>query len=93
MSKINKIVETIREAGGPVAVARASQRSEHPVGIDAVFKWYRNGIPSEHWAMLMKLVDGLTVQDLFDINKLVVRPSKSRGRRRRRASGEPRAAA
>lgn len=74
---MSKVREIIRQAGGPVAVASATSDTAKPVGVDAVFKWYHNGIPDEHWPMLIKRA-GVSVDDLYKAN-VAVRRSRPRG--------------
>ena len=70
--------EIIKRAGGPEAVADATRSTSHVVKVDAVWKWYRNGIPSEHWPLLIKM-SGVSLQEIYDAN---TEKPRRRGRQR-----------
>src|SRR5574342_63324 len=55
------VQQIIHACGGATKVADASRRTGSPVTFEAVFKWYRNGIPEAHWPLVIGL-SGLTVQ-------------------------------
>lgn len=80
--------EIIKDCGGAVAVAEASQRTACPVTNEAVFKWYRNGIPEDHWPLIIEL-SGRTVEQVYQANRIAERildeKGRSKGRRRHRA--------
>lgn len=69
--------EIIRKAGGPKAIAEASEDTAYPVGIYAVHKWRRRGIPDEHWELLKRLT-GVPVATIYKVNLAM----KSDGKRR-----------
>jgi hypothetical protein len=76
--------EIIKDCGGAIAVSRASQRTASAVTNEAVFKWYRNGIPEDHWPMIMEL-SGRTVDQIYQANRIAERLQSEKGRRRGRA--------
>lgn len=92
LADMSSIRDIVRSAGGPTEIARASLATQKPVTVDAVFKWYRNGIPDEHWKLIMTLTR-VSVETLFDANR-ELDPERVRVRRRRKRLGnESRAAA
>ncbi len=64
---MSKVRDIVKKAGGPVAVAKATSRTAYAVQIDAVFKWYRNGVPDRLWPLLIDM-SGVTAQDLYEAN-------------------------
>lgn len=56
MSELEAPAKTVRDiikaAGGPVAIAQASDGS---VTAEAVYKWPAIGIPDRHWPVIMPL--------------------------------------
>ena len=64
---MSSIRDIVHKAGGPRALARKLASSARPVSEDAVFKWYRNGIPEEHLPTLIEGGD-TTVQELYLAN-------------------------
>jgi hypothetical protein len=56
MSETETHARTVREiieaAGGPIAIAAASEGS---VTAEAVYKWPRIGIPDRHWTFILPL--------------------------------------
>lgn len=81
------VQQIIHTCGGATKVAEATQQTANPVTFEAVFKWYRNGIPETHWPLVISL-GGLTVQEVYDANRAAerVRLSKIHARRRHRKS-------
>jgi hypothetical protein len=84
------VQQIIRECGGAVKVAAASQETPNPITSEAVFKWYRNGIPEDHWPLVMRL-SGRKLEDVYNANRVVEERSKrqshvvdERGKRRSR---------
>lgn len=69
--------DIIKQAGGALAVAQASQSTAHPVKADAVWKWYSNGIPAEHWPLIIALT-GVSLQTLYDLNIKAAAPDAPR---------------
>lgn len=82
------IEEIIEQAGGAIRIADASAKTQKPIGLWAVYKWRQHGIPQVYWPLLMKLVPGLTVQEIFDANREL-----ERRRRPKRRAREARASA
>lgn len=84
--------EIIKDCGGAICVADASQRTANPVTDEAVFKWYRNGIPEAHWPLVMEK-SGRTVEQIYQANRIAEgvlrekrrKPVRRRGRQKRRA--------
>jgi hypothetical protein len=74
--------DIIEQAGGARAIATASEKTDHPVGFDAVYKWPKSGIPQWHWPLLQALTK-LKIQDFYEANRAVERST-----RRKRASAE-----
>jgi hypothetical protein len=82
MAKPITIRELIKLApGGAPAIAEASQRTDHPIGVDAVYKWRLIGIPDHHWPLMLRLT-GVSLDAIFNANQ-------SLRRRRRRQSRQP----
>ncbi len=48
------ILQIIKAAGGPGAIATASNGA---VSVDAIYKWAHIGIPDRHWVFVMPLAD------------------------------------
>lgn len=67
------VSEIIRNCGGATHIARASQETRKPIKKGAVHRWRLTGIDEAHWPLLMRLLPGLTVQQIFDANRLVER--------------------
>ncbi len=71
----NPVHAIIRKAGGVDEIARESAATDattgkpigKPIGADAVHKWRRNGIPEEHWGLIIKLT-GLDVETIYEAN-------------------------
>lgn len=80
------VQKLIHDCGGAASVAAASQRTDRPVSVAAVLKWYRNGIPESHWPLVCEL-SSRTVQEIYDVNRMTKRqrspPGKTRLRRSR----------
>lgn len=74
---MTSVREIIQKAGGPKAIAEASEDTDYPVGVYAVHKWRRRGIPDEHWELLRRLT-GVPVATIYKVNLAL----KSDGRRR-----------
>ena len=60
------LAEIIKAAGGPVAIADASNGL---ISKDAVYKWPTIGIPDRHWPMLMGLTT-VSPDELFSANQV-----------------------
>jgi hypothetical protein len=58
------VQQIVARCGGATVIAARSD-----VGAWAVYKWYKNGIPKEHWPLVMDL-SGLTLQELFQADRL-----------------------
>jgi hypothetical protein len=76
------IDEIIRLAGGAAHIADASAKTQKPFGLWAVYKWRQHGIPQVYWPLLMTLIPGLTVQEIFDANRELERKKRPRKRTR-----------
>lgn len=63
------VEQIIDQAGGAPHIARESQTTRKPIKKNAVYAWRVNGIDEAHWPLMMRLVPGLTVQELFDANR------------------------
>lgn len=74
------IEDIIDQAGGAAKIAKASVNTRKPIGLWAVYKWRMAGIPQVYWPLLMKLVPGLTVQQIFDANRELERRKRPRKR-------------
>jgi hypothetical protein len=74
--------EIIEQAGGVTAIAKASVNTRKPFGAWAVYKWRQTGIDEAHWPLLMKLVPGLTVQQIYDANRELERKKRYKKRTR-----------
>lgn len=73
------IDEIISRAGGVRVIVERSAATRRPISKWAVHKWRSIGIDEEHWALLMQLVPGLTVETLYAANREVEkrnRPSR-----------------
>lgn len=68
--KVHEIIDT---AGGVHAIAEASLNSAKPITFEAVHKWRRNGIPDEHWSLLIDLA-GVTVDEIYAANMSLKAP-------------------
>lgn len=64
-------------------MAEASQRTAFPITSEAVFKWYRNGIPEDHWPLIIE-ISGKTVDQIYQANRIAERLQGERGRGRKR---------
>lgn len=56
--------DILARCGGASQVA-----SRASVSIWAVYKWYRNGVPQEHWDTVMDL-SGASPQEIYHANRL-----------------------
>jgi hypothetical protein len=74
------IDDIIDQAGGAARIAEASSKTQKPIGHWAVYKWQTAGIPQVYWPLLMKLIPGLTVQQIFDANRELERKKRPRKR-------------
>lgn len=75
--------DVVRWAGGPRKLAKASERTLKPISEAAVMKWYRAGIPDEHWGLVMRECDGkVTVEQLYAANQKLLRKRTRRARPR-----------
>lgn len=83
--KAPNIRDLIRMADGAPRISEASQKTDNPVGVDAVYKWQHNGIPDDHWPLMMRLT-GVSLDVIFTANQLLKR---RRRRQARRARGNP----
>lgn len=74
-SSIFRIMRTvsdiIKEAGGAVAIAAASNGE---VSADAAYKWQKIGIPDRHWPIVMPLA-GATAEEMLAANIAVRNPT------------------
>jgi len=71
--KLSSIQEIVRACGGASRVAHASRGSGREITRDAVFKWYRNGIPEIHWPLVQSLLPDLTVEAIHIANRCTSR--------------------
>lgn len=85
---IREIIEMV--PGGAEAIAKASRSTDLPIGVEAVFKWRKNGIPDGHWPLVMRLAD-LPLDVIYSANQRVKR-KKRREKRNSESSSEHRAA-
>jgi hypothetical protein len=74
------IDDIIEQAGGAPRIADASAKTQKPISRFAVYKWQAAGIPQAYWPLLMKLVPGLTVQEIFDANRELERRKRPKRR-------------
>lgn len=64
MTDSNLTVQNIvARCGGVRSIAERST-----VSAWAIYKWYRKGIPEEHWDLVMSLA-GVSVQQIYQANK------------------------
>lgn len=63
-TRARTIREIIKAAGGPMAIAAASDGS---VTVDAVYKWPQIGIPDRHWTFILPLA-GATADEMLAAN-------------------------
>ena len=63
------IDEIIAAAGGHERIAERAQARGQKLSIYAPLKWRENGIPEKHWQLVMRLVRGLTPEDIYLANK------------------------
>lgn len=61
------VADLIRDAGGPDAIAAASQRTRKPVTAEAVHKWRRFGVPDAHWGIFVEA--GIQVEAIYRANE------------------------
>jgi len=78
----------IQDCGGATKVADASQKTANPVTFEAVFKWYRNGIPEVHWPLVIEM-SGLTVEQIYNANRLAERQKELKSRKMLRRRSRP----
>ncbi len=71
--------DIVKLAGGAASVARASENTAFAVGADAVFKWYGNGIPDQHWPLLIELT-ALSAQEIYEANQRLRKSKCKRSR-------------
>jgi hypothetical protein len=71
----------IKLAGGAEAVSLASAETDHPVGVDAVYKWFHNGIPDDHWPLIISRA-GVSVDDIYRANQDVKGQKKRKSLRK-----------
>lgn len=71
-SPIRTIRDIIKAAGGPSAIAQAS---EGEVTIDAIYKWPNIGIPDRHWPIVMPLAEA-TADEMLAANIAVRSPER-----------------
>ena len=65
---MESIDDLIRKAGGPRAIATASERTSFPIGDAAVHKWRVRGIPDTHWDLIAQLAR-VSVVTIHKINR------------------------
>lgn len=82
----------IKSCGGPAKVADTTQETPYPVTVEAVFKWYRNGIPEDHWPVVMAL-GGCTLEQIYNANRVAEQQAPVRSKRRSKRRSESRVAA
>ena len=59
------IADLIASCGGARAISEASQHTDHPVKLHAVYKWIERGsVPTEHWPLIMNL-SGATLDTVY----------------------------
>ena len=61
---MKSVPDIIKAAGGPVAVAAASNGE---ISAEAVYKWPKIGIPDRHWPLVMPLADA-TADEMLAAN-------------------------
>ena len=64
METLTTIAEIIEKAGGPAAIAEAS---EGALKKDAVYKWKTIGVPDRHWPILIDKA-GVTPEQIYAAN-------------------------
>jgi hypothetical protein len=77
--------DIIRTAGGATLISRESEATRKPIKRGAVHRWRNEGIDEAHWPLLMRLLPGLTVQQIFDANREVERTKNPKRRAEARA--------
>jgi len=80
------IVRTIiKGCGGPMRVAEATTHTDSPIGADAVFKWYRFGIPADHWPVIMAL-GNYSLEQIYNANRIAQQEKPPKRKRSRTPS-------
>lgn len=74
--------DLIRVSGGAKAISDASLSSAKPIGVYAVHKWRRNGVPAEHWAVVSDL-SGIGIEEIYLVNERLRRGEVDQGLQRR----------
>lgn len=64
MDDPNPISEIIKKAGGPDAIA---EKSAGKLTRWAVYKWAGNGVPDQHWPLLMEMAN-VSADDMLAAN-------------------------
>lgn len=64
---VKTVRDIIKAAGGPAAIAEASEATDGRVSIEAVYKWPTIGIPDRHWPLIMPLA-GATADEMLAAN-------------------------
>jgi hypothetical protein len=68
MTEATKTVrDIIKAAGGPVAIASASEATDSKISVEAVYKWPAIGIPDRHWPLIMPLANA-TADEMLAAN-------------------------
>lgn len=80
--KAPDIRDLIKRAGGAPVISEASQKTDNPVGVDAVYKWQHNGVPDDHWPLMMRLT-GVSLDVIFNANQSLKRRRRRQARRTR----------
>ncbi len=58
------VQQIVARCGGAPSISARSDVSSW-----AVYKWYRNGIPNEHWDLLMEM-SGVTAAEIHQANRM-----------------------
>ena len=68
MSKTLTVADLLREAGGAIAISKATQSTKFKVGVNAVHKWAGSGVPRDH-IPLMRDLTGRTADEIVDARR------------------------
>jgi hypothetical protein len=88
MIDVSTVRGIISAAGGRQAIADASAnprfRAKKTISVEAVHKWPKIGIAEDHWPLMLQLVAGLTVQDIYAANRRLEKEAAEADRTRKR---------